>query len=166
MMAGRRQPNSLAPAAEQGRVGWNTLPAASVVGVVRAVSRRRPVTNRKTKKDWGTILLQAAPRTGFLVRARSGRPMPRKALGEPRFPCNPDTDRLKAQPRDALRGGEDFPAEGLRTWKTMRRGGRSFANGWRFQRTSDTRQNSAQRLLSGPSSRTSFSAAGAIRTSG
>src|SRR5262249_36959493 len=44
------------------------------------------------------------------------------------------------------------------TWKTTRRVGKSFANGWRFRRTNDRRQIRPRPSPKGPSSRTSFSA--------
>src|SRR5215813_12585786 len=50
------------------------------------------------------------------------------------------------------------------TWKTTRRAGKSFANGCRFRRTSDRRQIRPRPSPKGPSSRTSFSAAAASRT--
>ena len=50
------------------------------------------------------------------------------------------------------------------TWKTARRVGKSFANGWRFRRTSDRRQIRPRPSPKVPSSRTSFSAAAAPRT--
>jgi len=50
------------------------------------------------------------------------------------------------------------------TWKTTRRVGKSFANGWRFRRTSDRRQIRPRPSPKGPSSRTSFSAVAASRT--
>src|SRR5215467_13066730 len=50
------------------------------------------------------------------------------------------------------------------TWKTTRRVGKSFANGWRFRRTSDRRQIRPRPSPKVPSSRTSFSAAAAPRT--
>src|SRR5262249_18740792 len=50
------------------------------------------------------------------------------------------------------------------TWKTTRRVGKSFANGWRFRRTSDRRQIRPWLSPKGPSSRTSFNAAAASRT--
>jgi hypothetical protein len=45
----------------------------------------------------------------------------------------------------------------------MRRVGKSFANGWRFRRTSDRLQIRPRPSPKGPSSRTSFSAAAASR---
>src|SRR5262249_48902032 len=50
------------------------------------------------------------------------------------------------------------------TWKTTRRVGKSFANGWRFRRTSDRRQIRPRFSPKVPSSRTSFSAAATRRT--
>src|SRR5262245_15504287 len=50
------------------------------------------------------------------------------------------------------------------TWKTTRRVGKSFANGWRFRRTSDRPQIRPRPSPKGPSSRTSFSAVAASRT--
>src|SRR5262245_55329667 len=42
------------------------------------------------------------------------------------------------------------------TWKTTRRVGKSFANGWRFRRTSDRRQIRPRPSPKGPSSRNKF----------
>src|SRR6516225_6695057 len=58
---------------------------------------------------------------------------------------------------------EKLPKE-PQTWKTTRRVGKSFANGWRFRRTSDRRQIRPRPSPKGPSRRTSFSAAAASRT--
>jgi len=58
---------------------------------------------------------------------------------------------------------EKLPKE-PQTWKTTRRVGKSFANGWRFRRTSDRQQIRPRPSPKGPSSRTSFSAAAASRT--
>src|SRR5262249_18617873 len=64
-----------------------------------------------------------------------------------------------------MRSSREIAAQGTaRTWKTTRRVGKSFANGWRFRRTSDRRQIRPRPSPKGPSSRTSFSAAAASRT--
>src|SRR5262245_2414872 len=63
-----------------------------------------------------------------------------------------------------LRSSREIAAKEPQTWKTTRRVGKSFANGWRFRRTSDRRQIRPRPSPKGPSSRTSFSAAAASRT--
>src|SRR5215831_8338451 len=59
---------------------------------------------------------------------------------------------------------EKLQPKELQTWKTTRRVGKSFANGWRFRRTSDRRQIRPRPSPKGLSSRTSFSAVTASRT--
>ena len=68
--------------------------------------------------------------------------------------------------KEAVASGrvEKLQSKESQTWKTMRRVGKSFANGWRFRRTSDRRQIRPRTSPKGPSSRTSFSAAAASRT--
>jgi hypothetical protein len=56
--------------------------------------------------------------------------------------------------------------KGAEPWTTTRRAGRSFANGWRFRRRSGKQQNRRRPLLTTPSSRMNFSAAGVSRTRG
>jgi hypothetical protein len=73
---------------------------------------------------------------------------------------------LREAVKEAVASGrvEKLQPKEPQTWKTTRRVGKSFANGWRFRRTSDRRQIRPRPSPKGPSSRTSFSAAAASRT--
>src|SRR5262249_6495163 len=73
---------------------------------------------------------------------------------------------LREAVKEAVASGrvEKLQPKELQTWKTTRRVGKSFANGWRFRRTSDSRQIRPRPSPKGPSSRTSFSAVAASRT--
>src|SRR5262249_3267477 len=73
---------------------------------------------------------------------------------------------LREAVKEAVASGrvEKLQPKELQTWKTTRRVGKSFANGWRFRRTSDRRQIRPRPSPKGLSSRTSFSAVAASRT--
>src|SRR5215831_19334030 len=73
---------------------------------------------------------------------------------------------LREAVKEAVASGrvEKLQPKEPQTWKTTRRVGKSFANGWRFRRTSDRRQIRPRPSPKGPSSRTSFSAVAASRT--
>jgi hypothetical protein len=73
---------------------------------------------------------------------------------------------LREAVKEAVASGrvEKLQPKDPQTWKTTTRVGKSFDNGWRFRRTSDRRQIRPLPSPKGPSSRTSFSAAAASRT--